>query len=143
MICECENPYCVSPGADMRSPTEEELRLWESEASDEEKDQLKKGEITLSICEGYGAWTATRWDEKEQKSARGFLPSPFRYNVGDRMIVICEGNSFGLTGTVIRRVRLAKTVYPPPVPENYYAIVFEESQNEASFREDDLEAVGL
>lgn len=141
VIGKCENPYCKFPDAKMRSPTEEELRLWESQASDEVRNQFNKGGVTLLICEGCGVWTAEMWNEEKQKTIRGCVPSPFRFNVGDRLKVILEGNSFCKIGTVIRRDRLVKALYPSPVPENYYSILLEKNKNESRFREDHLESI--
>jgi len=124
----------------MRPPTEEELHWWKREAVHEAPDQFNKAKVTLMICQGCGVWTV-EIQREEQEIERGCIPSPFRYQVGERLRLILKGESFGMIGTVKQRKRLAKLLYPPPVPENYYTVVLEGSQNEAMFREDHLEPI--
>lgn len=141
MSSKCVNPYCNFPDVEMRLPTEEELHSWKSQADQEALNQFKKGKITLMICQGCGVWTVEIPQDEEPEIKRCCIPSPFRYQVGERLRVILEGKTFGMIGTAKRRERQAKLVYPPPVPENYYTVVLEGIQNEVSFREDHLEPI--
>lgn len=137
----CRNPYCDFPDSEVRSPSVEELLLWESQADEEVRDQLKKGEVTLMICDGCGTWTAERWNDKEKRIMRGYIPSPYHFDLGDRLNVILEGKTLGMVGQVTRRTRLVKTIDPPPVPENYYYLVFEDSQHDGNYGENHLEPI--
>jgi len=126
----------------MRSLTEDELNLWKSQADQEALDQLNKGKLTLMICQNCGIWTVEIRPKEQQEIKCACIPSPFRYQLGERLKVTLEGKTFGMIGIVNQQMRLAKTLQPPPVPENYYTIVLAVSQNEASFREDHLEPIG-
>ena len=57
------------------------------------------------------------------------------------MRVTLEGKRFGMVGTIRRRGRLVKLLVPPPVPENYYWLVFEMGQVEEGYSEDNLDPV--
>ncbi|MBI5167534.1 MAG: hypothetical protein HY998_07325 [candidate division NC10 bacterium] len=56
------------------------------------------------------------------------------------MKVTLAGKRFGTVGTIVRRGRLSKLPMPPPIPENYYWLIFETGQLEEGFNEASLEA---
>jgi len=138
----CGNQYCDSSNPKMRSPSPEELQQWVdslNDGFDEVVDSLNTGKVQLIICEACGAWIAERWDEEEKRTVRWPVPLPFRFSLGDRLRVTLQGKRHGMVGVVKRRERSAKLLYPPPVPENYYWLLFKEGQNEEGYGEDHLE----
>lgn len=139
----CGNPYCNSSDPEMRSPTTEELNRFKGSFNsvDEIQGLLNSGQVRLLICTECGVWTAEKWDEKEKRTEPAWVPSPFRFDIGSRLKVTLEGKRYGMVGTLNRRDRLAKTIVPPPVPENYYWLVFEDNWKEEAYREDYLELV--
>ena len=138
MDSRCENYYCDSPNPEMRLPKDQELEFWKNEADEKDLELLDTGQVRLEICNACGTWIAEMFDQSEHTAKRPWIPSPFQFAEGDSLKVILKGKSFGMIGTVIRKGRLAKTIMPPPVPENFYWIVFEEGQREVAFSEKNL-----
>jgi len=128
MSDKCRNPYCDSPNPIMRSPSSDELRLFKSELDMNNGNLLDKGFVKLMVCEDCGVWTAALWDQEEQKYINGRICLPFQFDVGTKVRVTLRGKRFGIIGTVSRRMRWVKLVYPPPVPENLYWVLIEKDR---------------
>lgn len=136
---KCRNPLCGSVKPKMHPPTSEEFCFFKSELDVRNWDLLDKGQIKLMVCKECGAWTAEVWDQKELKYSCRWACTPFRFDVGVKVRVNLHGKYNGMVGTIARRTRMIKSVYPPPAPENCYFILFEENKNEEAFKEDNIE----
>jgi hypothetical protein len=136
---ECMNPYCSSANPTIHSPSSEDYCLFKSELNVNNWDLLDTGKIKLMVCKDCGAWTAEVWDQKKLEYLRQWACMPFRFNLGDKVSVILRGKDFNRVGTVAKRTRTIKPVYPLPAPENYYDVFLEKSQSEEVFNEENLE----
>jgi len=138
MASICANPYCPSPGEEMRLPTYEEIDWVRGELDRESLERLNRNEITLQVCTTCGTWVAETWDSQRNTVVRQFIASPFKFKVGDRVKVTLEGEHHGMAGVITRRMRWAKTIMPPPPPDNVYYIVFEDDGKEYGYGEANL-----
>ena len=127
---KCRNPYCASVNQNTYSPSSEEDCLFKSELDVGNWDLLDKGRIKLVVCKDCGVWTADVWDNKEFKYVRKWACTPFRFDVGVKIRVTLRGRHFYHVGTIVRRTRMIKDVYPPPAPENYYYVLLEKGKSE-------------
>lgn len=134
----CINPYCTAVDPKLRPPTPEELLRWRAEAEEQHKGLMEGRKLSLSVCVACGVWIV-EVEDQERGVTHVAIPPPFRFAVGERVRVVREGDHLGKVGTIQRRMRKAKLVMPPPVPENYYYLVFEMGQLEESYHEVSLE----
>jgi hypothetical protein len=77
--------------------------------------------------------------KKEFRYVRTWACTPFRFDAGVKIRITFRGRHFGLDGTIVRRTRMIKPVYPPSAPENYYSVLLEKDKSEEVFRENDIE----
>ena len=135
MSNKCANPYSNSQRVRMRSPTKAELKRWKNQADKGMVDLYNKGRAIITICQDCGKWSV------EIQNERFGIPSPFRYELGDRVRITLKGKHYGMSGIIKDRKRFAKTIYPPPIPDNYYKIIFEGERDEGWFHENHLEPI--